>query len=138
MKCIAATVLFFFVYSTAVGQSLKYQPLNELGWEMANFTIPDGLTELDTGAVTFLLTINGSGDILSVQTLADTFSAGTRKLWKRSIKSATFKKADISAPTGRRVVGMVTISRDYCKTNSSDSTISPDEQVHLFNTGTKP
>lgn len=132
MKALLAAILLLRVPSQGNSQGNEYKSLDELGWQMADFSIPEGMTDLDTGAVTYLVTINDTGNVLRVRILGTTCNPQAEKKWRRTLKDCSFINAAVTRPTGKRIAGTMTINRRHCNTLPEGNTLSPAEQTDVF------
>ena len=114
MKRPIITFLLILIHFGLIGQSHKYEPIDKLGWEMTNFSIPDKLTEMDTGNVNYLLTINDKGKVKNVEVLSNTFDLKMEKLWRRMIKKLEFTRTDDNASLKKKYKGTLLITREPC------------------------
>jgi Ni,Fe-hydrogenase III large subunit len=111
MKRPIIVFLLIGIHSVLVSQSNKYEPIDKLGWEMTNFTIPDKLAETDTGDVNYLLTLNDDGKVKAVKILHNTFSTKTEKSLRRMVRKLEFISTDEKAAL-KKHQGTLSITRE--------------------------
>lgn len=77
-----------------IGQSKNYnfEPIDKLGWMMTNFSEPENITELDSGQVKYLLTLNKKGQVKKVEVLSSTFRTESETAWRKEIKKLIFTR----------------------------------------------
>lgn len=132
MKTTLITTLLLFMQWGAIAQNREYKPLDSLGWEMINLNIAGGLNELDTGAVTYLVTINNKGKTLKLKQLDNSFRNETEKLLRRAVTSSSFKKTEGLHSGQKKVTGTVTITIDLCHNLGGQQPVSTKEQIEMF------
>lgn len=132
MKRPIAVLLILLTPWQGMSQSKSHKTLDELGWEMVNLSIPEKLTDLDTGTVTYLVKINDAGTVLRMKTLENTFDASVERLWRRAVMNSTFRNTAVTTPMGKRITGTTSITREYCNPPTPAEPLSPKGQTGLF------
>ena len=127
MKIFLVILASVFLPPGVAAQDSYHPPLEEAGWEMRDFTVPDQLTELDTGAVQYLVTLNGQGKVTHLKVLSNTFDAAAEKQWRRALKQCAFTNTSGLEQPKKRIRGTTMITRNYC----SQPVGTPD-QLRIF------
>lgn len=126
MKLLLALLLAFPGCDLAA-QDLHYPPIDALGWKMTAFTVPDQLTELDTGTVNYLVTLDHKGQVTSLKILNNTFDANAEKLWRAAIKKSGFTRTVRSDSGKKKYRGTMLITRAHC-----NQPVGTADQLQLF------
>lgn len=103
-------------------QTTQYQPLNDLGWEIIDFQLPGGLTELDTGKVNYLVTISGKGKVRDVKVLETTLPRHGEKIFRAAVGRSLFRNTGAGAPPGKTIKGTVSMARAWCHPGNRPAT----------------
>jgi hypothetical protein len=121
-------ISFVFVFCCLVlrAQEMQHKTLHELGWDVINFKIP-ALTELDTGHVNYLITLNRKGEVEQLEIMSNSFAEKAEKLWQESISRSSFIRRN-SAAGAVGYKGSFKIDREYCH----DEPVGTKEQIDLF------
>ncbi|MEX2231608.1 MAG: hypothetical protein WD824_05585 [Cyclobacteriaceae bacterium] len=127
MKAPIITIFLILIYCSLAGQDPGHQPLDKLGWDVINFSIPEDLTELDTGRVNYLLNLSHEGQIRHIELLENSFDSRVEKLWQVAIKKSAFKRSGENSTIEKKHKGTFFISRAHC-----NQPVGTPEQIELF------
>jgi hypothetical protein len=126
MRTSIAAALLIFLALPVQSQTGGYKTLGELGWNMTNFSMPDQLTEIDTGYVDYLVTLSRKGKVTRLKILRSSFGDETEKLWRQSIIKSSFTPRDGREP--RKYKGTLSIERAYCSSEPN----ATEKQIDTF------
>jgi hypothetical protein len=92
-KGIYIILVFFFLWSAALAQnSRKLEAINQVGWEISNFSSPGNLSAEDSGEVTYLITLTDAGRLKNIRVLSSTFSKRAERIWRRQVRKVVFTR----------------------------------------------
>ncbi len=103
-----------FMHGSISAQRAQYQRLDQLGWEFIDFQVPDHLTELDTGKVNYLVTVNGKGKVRDVKLLQNTLPRHAEKMFRALVGKSLFRNTGGSVAANKKVKGTLLITRSRC------------------------
>lgn len=95
-------------------QSIEYQSLDDLGWEIIDFQFPGDLTELDTGKVNYLVTISDEGKVRDVNVLETTMPRRAEKIFRAIVGRSLFRNTGARVAPGETIKGTVFLERVWC------------------------
>jgi len=81
---------------------------------MEDFSLPDRLTDVDTGSVSYLLTLNHAGKIKHIEILNNSFNTTTEKLFRQAVRKSIFTRRRDSSALEIAHKGTLLITRDPC------------------------
>jgi hypothetical protein len=94
-----------------------YESLDKLGWKLINFEQPEKITELDSGRITYLITLNKNGYVKEVEIISNTFRESAEKDWIKIVERFTFEQQNPPEQPRRKYKGTLLIesmaSRNY-------------------------
>jgi hypothetical protein len=94
MKTLCTAVILIVCHLMLRAQDATYLPVDQQGWEMTNFSVPENLDVKDSGAVNYLLTVNARGKVTNVKAIASSLPSETEKRWRTMTRKLKFQRAD--------------------------------------------
>jgi|GEM_PF-2442416 len=111
--------LFFFGF-TICAQDSDFSPIEELGWQIMEFSEPPDLRDSDIGEVNYLLTLDANGKVTRIKVLSSSFEKKTEKRWRRQILKSKFTRLKNNKPAASQYRGTLLITREMCSKDSED------------------
>jgi hypothetical protein len=127
MKTALLAFLFLQCAGSIIAQNSQHEQIGKLEWDIKDFTPINNLTELDTGSVNYILTLNRAGKIKRIEILSNTFATNIEQQWRNYLKKSTFTKSPETELSKVKYKGTFLISRARC--NNPVGTV---EQIQLF------
>jgi|GEM_PF-3075525 len=93
MKLLIA--LFLIVSPGLLIAQKTYEPIDKIGWELPEISVPKSFTPLDSGTVNYLLSITKSGKIKGVRIISNTFSKEAESKLRAEVKGMSLTKREV-------------------------------------------
>lgn len=129
-------ITLFVVISSQTLIAQKHKPIDQVGWEMPEISMPENLSPADSGTVNYLLKIDKSGKIKDVKIISNSFNEEVESGFRNQLKDITLtkKKSDQGSTSykGTFEISLKQCASDECQVQFEltgrliNSPVSPD------------